>query len=69
MPRRLDRLSIETDAKKVEHFAEIAEAGGGRCVSLADDDLLITEIAGLTIGDVFEDEMREFFGLYMYLCR
>jgi Mg-chelatase subunit ChlD len=60
---------IQTEAKEVKHFPQIAEAGGGRCVSLEDDDLLIPEIAGLTLGDRFPDEFREFFQTYLELCR
>ena len=60
---------IQCEGEDVQHFAEIAEAGGGTCVSLEDDDLLIPEIAGLTIGGVFEDEFREFFDMYLWLCR
>lgn len=53
----------------VKHFPEIAEAGGGRCVNLADDDALIAEITGLTLGDAFQDEFGEFFRIYLELCR
>ncbi len=60
---------IQTEAKAVKHFPQIAEAGGGRCVSLEDDDLLIPAIAGLTLGDRFPDEFREFFQTYLELCR
>jgi len=61
--------TIEAEGEEVKHFAEIAEAGEGRCVSLEDDDRLIPEIAGLTLGEQFKDEFREFFALYLYLCR
>ena len=61
--------TIEAEGEEVKHFAEIAEAGEGRCVSLEDDDLLIPEIAGLTLGEQFKDEFREFFAMYLYLCR
>lgn len=62
---------IEADAKPVKHFAEIAEAGRGRCVSLPQDrsDSLIVEIAGLTLGDRFQDALQEFFRTYLELCR
>jgi hypothetical protein len=62
---------IEADERSVKHFAEIARAGGGRCVPLgaADRDSLIVEIAGLTLGERFEDELREFFRTYLELCR
>lgn len=61
--------AIQAENKAVKHFAEMAKAGGGRCVSLADDDTLIAEITGLTLGDRFEDEFREFFHIYLDLCR
>jgi len=62
---------IETDARGVKHFPEIAAAGGGRCVSLSNrgGDSLIIEIAGLTFGERFEDALREFFRTYLELCR
>ena len=60
---------IQTEAQPVEHFAEIAAAGNGRCVELTDDDELMVEIAGLSIGDVFGDEMAHFFRTYLELCR
>jgi Mg-chelatase subunit ChlD len=62
---------IEADTRGVKHFPEIASAGGGRCVSLADrgGDSLIIEIAGLTFGERFEDALREFFRTYLELCR
>lgn len=61
--------TIQAKGKEVKHFAEIAEAGGGRCVSLNDSDALIAEITGLTLGDRFEEEFREFFRVYLELCR
>jgi len=66
---RLVTHVIQTENKDVLHFPEIAKAGGGRCVSLEDDANLITEIAGLAIGGAFEDEFREFFEIYLELCR
>ncbi len=60
---------IQTEDKEVPHFPEIAEAGGGQCVSLDDDDKLIAEITGLTLGEAFSEEFREFFGMYLSLCR
>ena len=62
---------IEAKNRHVKHFAEIAEAGRGRCVSLpgGGDASLIVEIAGLTLGERFESAMREFFLTYLYLCR
>lgn len=61
--------AIQADGKDVEHFAEIAEAGGGKCVTLEEGDSLITEITGLTLGDTFQEEFREFFRVYLELCR
>jgi len=52
-----------------EHFPEIAAAGGGRLVELAEDDSLVAEIAGLTIGDRFEEALRGFFEAYLEVCR
>ncbi|MHC4948223.1 MAG: vWA domain-containing protein, partial [Planctomycetota bacterium] len=57
------------DDRAVPHFPEIAEAGGGRCLNLDDDDALVAEIAGLTLGGAFEDEFRAFFDIYLELCR
>jgi Mg-chelatase subunit ChlD len=63
--------TIQADTRGVKHFPEIAVAGGGRCVSLSDrgGDPLIIEIAGLTLGERFEDALREFFRTYLELCR
>ncbi len=60
---------VQADDKDVKHFPQIAEAGGGRCVSLTRGDSLTAEIAGLTLGDRFDDELREFFNVYLELCR
>jgi len=38
-------------------------------VSLADDDQLIPEITGLTLGDTFGEEFQELFSIYLELCR
>lgn len=61
--------AIQARGKDVKHFPEIAQAGGGRCVALQDSDALMAEITGLTLGDRFEDEFREFFQVYLELCR
>ena len=53
----------------IKHFPEIAEAGAGKCVDLEEDEALITEIIGLTLGGAFEEEFREFFQVYLDLCR
>lgn len=60
---------IQADDKDVPHFKDIAEAGGGRCVMLKEGDSLVAEITGLSLGDQFEAEMREFFLVYLELCR
>jgi Mg-chelatase subunit ChlD len=52
-----------------EHFPEIAAAGGGRLVELAEDDSLVAEIAGLTIGGRFEEALGGFFEAYLAVCR
>jgi hypothetical protein len=54
---------------EVEYFAEIAEAGGGRAVTLPRDASLIAEIAGITLGDAHRDEIDVFFAEWMALCR
>lgn len=61
--------AIEAAGKEVKHFPEIAKAGGGRCVPLKDDDRLMAEITGLTLADRYEQEFREFFQVYLELCR
>jgi hypothetical protein len=63
--------AIQADPRGVKHFPEIAAAGGGRCVSLSGGggDSLIIEIAGLTLGERFEDALREFFEAYLEVCR
>ncbi len=60
---------IQARNKDVKHFPEIAEAGGGRCVSLTESDSLMAEVTGLTLGDRFSEEFREFFRIYLELCR
>lgn len=52
-----------------EHFPEIAAAGSGRLVELADGDSLVGEIVGLTLGDRFDAAMRGFFDAYLSVCR
>ena len=59
---------IQAENKAVKHFPAIAHAGRGRCVMLENDDDLVAEIAGLTIGERFEEEFRELFRLYLALC-
>lgn len=61
--------AIQAEGKEVKHFPEIAKAGGGRCVSLEDDDSLVAEITGLTLADRYAQEFREFFAVYLELCR
>ena len=55
--------------EKIEFFAEIAAAGGGRVVNLARDERLVPEIAGLIVGKEFEKPLVQFFTVYMQLCR
>ena len=40
-----------------------------RLGAFEDDDALVAQITGLTIGGAFEDEFREFFAVYLELCR
>lgn len=54
---------------QVEYWKEIAAAGGGRSVGLARDASLMAEIAGLTLGDTFEEEFESFFRSWLALCR
>lgn len=61
--------TIQAEGKEVKFFPEIAQAGGGQCVSLASNRSVIAEITGLTIGDQFAPEMDEFFSTYLLLCR
>jgi len=66
------RLGRDRDGNRtqdVEHFREIAAAGGGRCIPIKQDDSLIVEIAGLAVGERCREEMVEFFGVYRRLCR
>lgn len=53
----------------IEFFNEIAAAGGGRVVNLARNERLVPEIAGLIVGKDHEEELVEFFMVYMKLCR
>jgi hypothetical protein len=67
--RELTTHIIQAGDEPVKHFPEIAAAGGGRCMTLAENASLIAEVTGLTLGDRFEEEFREFFALYLALCR
>jgi hypothetical protein len=53
----------------IEFFNEIAAAGGGRVVNLTRNERLVPEIAGLIVGETFEEPLVEFFTVYMRLCR
>jgi hypothetical protein len=66
---QLTTHAIQAEGKEVKFFPEIAKAGGGLCVSLDDDDTLMAEITGLALGDRFQNEFREFFRIYLDLCR
>ncbi len=62
--------TIEAGDRPVKHFPEIAAAGGGRSVTLGDaTGSLILEIAGLTLAERFEEELRDFFTAWLELCR
>jgi hypothetical protein len=63
--------AIEADERGVKFFPEIAAAGGGRLVSLPaeGEDALIIEIAGMTLGERYREALREFFRVYLALCR
>jgi hypothetical protein len=60
---------IQAEGEDVPHFADIAKAGDGQCVNLADGNSVIAEICGLTIGDRFRPQIDEFFQTYLALCR
>jgi hypothetical protein len=60
---------IQAKKKDVDHFRDIARAGAGRCVSLDENAALVAEITGLTLGEQFDEEFREFFEIYLELCR
>ncbi|MCA9285975.1 MAG: VWA domain-containing protein [Phycisphaerales bacterium] len=66
---RLGRDRAGERTVDIEHFPEIAAAGNGRCVSMAEGNALIVEIAGLTIGERYQPELEEFFQTYLDLCR
>lgn len=66
---KLTTHMIQAKGKPVKHFPEIAKAGGGQCVALANTDKLMAEITGLTLADHYQDEFREFFQAYLELCR
>jgi Mg-chelatase subunit ChlD len=61
--------AIQADDKPVKFFDEIASAGGGQAVMLEEGASLVAEITGLSLGDKFEAEIREFFLIYLELCR
>jgi len=60
---------IQVKGKPVQHFDSIAKAGGGQCVNLRDEALILAEIAGLSLGDRYQGQVREFFDIYLELCR
>ncbi len=60
---------IQAAGRDVKHFPEIAKAGGGEAVLLENDDSLVAEITGITFGGAFKDEVREFFRMYLMLCK
>lgn len=54
--------------KDIDSFPDIAKQGGGRCVNLDEGDSLVVEIAGLTLGERFDEQMQEFFRVFVRLC-
>lgn len=61
--------AIESKGRPVDHFDDIARASGGRCVSLDRGDLLVAEIAGLSIGEAYAETFADMFDLWVALCR
>jgi len=60
---------IQADEEPVKFFGEIAAAGGGKAVTIDKNASLVAEITGLSLGDKFDAELREFFSVYLELCR
>lgn len=67
--RPLSPWRQELEPGGVEYWKEIAEAGGGRSVSLPRDASVIAEIAGLTLGSAYHAEFDSFFASWFALCR
>ncbi|MEM7229072.1 MAG: vWA domain-containing protein [Planctomycetota bacterium] len=61
--------TVEAKGKPVKHFKEIARAGGGDCISLEDQSSLVVELAGLSVTEQYRSQFREFFRIYLRLCR
>ena len=65
-PTRRRRSKVR---QAIEFFPEIAAAGKGRVVNLDRDERLVPEIAGLIVGEEFEEPLVEFFTVYLQLCQ
>jgi hypothetical protein len=61
--------TVQAKGEPVKHFEEIAAAGGGTCLSLDEHDSLVVELAGLSVTEQFRDQFREFFRVYLEVCR
>ncbi|MCA9297157.1 MAG: VWA domain-containing protein, partial [Phycisphaerales bacterium] len=61
--------TVQAKGKPVKHFEDIAAAGGGTCLSLDEQDSLVVELAGLSVTEQFRAQFREFFRVYLELCR
>ncbi|HWB21014.1 MAG TPA: HEAT repeat domain-containing protein [Phycisphaerales bacterium] len=66
---KLTTHCIAAEGKPVKFFDEIAEVGHGRVVNLKDESDLVAQIVGLSLGDRFDTQFREFFQMYLQLCR
>ncbi len=65
-PSRRRRSQVR---QAIEFFPEIAAAGEGRVVNLDRNERLVPEIAGLIVGEDFEEPLVEFFTVYLQLCQ
>ncbi len=67
-PQRRQEID-EHNRSTVAIFAEIAEAGGGRLVTLADAQELVTSLMHIGIEEAWWSVFDEFYALYLELCR
>ncbi len=67
-PQRRQEID-EHNRRTVAVFAEIAEAGGGRLITLADAQELVTSLMHVAIEETWWPVFDEFYGLYLELCR
>lgn len=61
--------AVQPRSEAVKHFADIADAGGGRVADLDSFIPLVRDILGLPAGDSFDAEFRELLLTYYQLCR